>query len=87
MEYVREIVDSSVLDNVLTLPRSFHDRKVEILVFPVPDKEKKVNINQKKINELMEGSITQSLIGAVPHPDISLEEIRSLRLQKYDGSH
>jgi hypothetical protein len=87
MEYVREIVDSSVLDNVLTLPRSFHDRKVEILVFPVSDKEKKININQKKINELMEGSITQSLIGAVPHPDISLEEIRSLRLQKYDGSH
>ena len=87
MEYVREIVDSSVLDNVLTLPRSFHDRKVEILVFPVPDNEKKVNINQKKISELMEGSITQSLIGAVPHPDISLEEIRSLRLQKYDSSH
>jgi len=87
MEYVREIVDSSVLDNVLTLPRSFHDRKVEILVFPVPDNEKKVNINQKKISELMEGSITQSLIGAVPHPDISLEEIRSLRLQKHDCSH
>jgi len=87
MEYVREIVDSSVLDNILALPRSFHDRKVEILVFPVSDNEKKVSINPKKINELMEGSITKSLIGAVPHPDISLEEIRSLRLQKYDGSH
>jgi hypothetical protein len=86
MEYVREIVDSSVLDHVITLPRSFHDRKVEILVFPVcDDKEKKININQKKINELMEGSITQSLIGAVPHPDITLDEIRSLRLQKYDS--
>jgi len=49
--------------------------------------EKKVSINQKKINELMEGSVTQSLIGAVPHPDITLEEIRSLRLQKHDDSH
>jgi hypothetical protein len=87
MEYVREIVDSNVLDHVLTLPRSFHDRKVEILVFPVPDKGKKTNINQTKINELMEGSVTQSLIGAVPHPDISLDEIRSLRLHKYDGSN
>jgi hypothetical protein len=87
MEYLREIVDSSVLDHVLTLPRSFHDRKVEILVFPIQDKEKKVNINQTKINELMKGSVTQSLIGAVPHPDITLDEIRSLRLQKYDGSH
>jgi len=87
MEYVREIVESSVLDHVLSLPRSFHNRKVEILVFPVPDNEKKVKINSKKINELMEGSVTQSLIGAVPHPDISLEEIRSLRLQKYDCSN
>jgi len=87
MEYVREIVDSSVLDHALTLPRSFHDRKVEIMLFPVPDNEKTININQQKINELMEGSVTQSLIGSVPHPDISLEEIRSLRLKKYDGSH
>jgi hypothetical protein len=69
---VRGIVDSSVLDNVLSLPRSFHDRKVEVLVFPVrEDKENKININQKEINELMEGSVTQSLIGAVPHSDNS----------------
>jgi hypothetical protein len=26
----------------------------------------------------MEGSITQSLIGAIPHADISLDEIRAL---------
>ena len=87
MEFVREIVDSSALNQVLTLPRSFLNRKVEILVFPVQDKEKKVSITREKINELMEGSITQSLIGAVPHSDITLEEIRSKRLRKYDSSH
>jgi len=87
MEYIREIIDSNALDHVLTLPRSFHDRKVEILVFPVRDQEKKINIDRKKINELMKGSITQSLIGAVPHPEITLDEIRSLRLQKYDSAH
>ena len=87
MEFLREIIDSSVLDQVLTLPRSFHDRKVEILVFPVEEKEKKISIDRKKINELMEGSITQSLIGAVPHPDITPDEIRSQRLRKYDGIH
>jgi len=80
MEFVREIIDSTVLDRVLTLPRSFHGHKVEILVFPVREQE-------KKINELMEGSIMQSLIGAVPHPDITLDEIRSLRRQKYDSTH
>ena len=87
MDFIREVIDSSVLEHVLTLPRSFQDRKVEILVFPVHEQEKKTSIDQRKINDLMEGSVTQSLIGAIPHPDITLDEIRSLRLQKYDGTH
>ena len=87
MEFIREIIDSSVLEQVLRLPRSFHDRKVEILIFPVQEQEKKPSVAREKINELMEGSITQSLIGAVPHPDITFEEIRSLRLRKYDGTN
>ena len=87
MEFIREVVDSSVLNQVLDLPRSLHNRKVEILVFPVQNKEIKTTINIKKINELMDGSITKSLIGAVSHPDISPDEIRSLRLQKYDSTH
>ena len=87
MEFVREIVDSSALDQVLTLPRSFLNRKVEVLVFPLQSKEEKMSINREKISELMEGSITQSLIGSVPHSDITHEKIRSMRLQKYDGSH
>ena len=87
VEFVREIVDSSVLDQVITLPRSFHDRKVEILIFPVQEQGKKMTLDKSKINDLMEGSITQSLIGAVPHPDITPDEIRSMRLRKYDSSH
>ena len=83
MEFIREIIDSSVLEQVLPLPRSFHDRKVEILIFPVRE-QKRTGISKEKINELMEGSITQSLIGAVPQPDVTSKEIRSLRLQKYD---
>jgi len=79
MDYIREIIDASALDQVLTLPQSFQNQKVEILVFPVRE--------QNKISELMEGSITQSLIGAVPHPDISLDEIRLLRLHKNDSTN
>ena len=37
------------------------------------------------IDEMLEGSITQSLIGAVPISDISLEEIREERLKKYES--
>ena len=40
MEFVRKIVDSSALDQVLTLPRSLLNREVEILVFPVKEKGK-----------------------------------------------
>ena len=76
MEFVREIIDSNVLDQVLPLPHSFHNHKVEILVFPVQDRK-------KQLNDLMEGSITQSLIGAIPHSDVTLDEIRVLRLKKY----
>ena len=77
MEFVREIIDSNVLDQVLPLPHSFHNHKVEILVFPVQDRK-------KQLNDLMEGSITQSLIGAIPHSDVTLDEIRALRLKKYE---
>jgi hypothetical protein len=87
MEFLREIIDSSKLDHILTLPKSLHDRKVEILIFPAQEQKKLTGIDSGKINELMEGSITQSLIGAVPHPDITLDEIRSLRLRKYDNTH
>jgi hypothetical protein len=79
MEFVREIIDSNALDQVLSLPQSFHNHKVEILVFPVQDRK-------KQLNDLMEGSITQSLIGAIPHADMSLDDIRALRLKKYDSN-
>ena len=78
MEFVRQVVDSNILDQVLPLPHSFHNQKVEILVFPVQDRK-------TQLSDLMEGSITQSLIGAIPHSDITLDEIRALRLKKYDG--
>jgi hypothetical protein len=79
MEFVRKVIDSNALEQVLSLPRSFQNHKVEILVFPVQDRK-------SQLNDLMEGSITQSLIGAIPHADITLDEIRALRLKKYDSN-
>ena len=62
----------------------------KLVELPMPERisaaERLVGLVSKvPINQLMEGSITQSLIGAVPHFDISRDEIRSLRLRKYDG--
>jgi hypothetical protein len=35
MEFVRQIVNSNALEPVLTLPPSFHDVQVEVIVLPV----------------------------------------------------
>jgi len=35
MEFVRQIIDSNVLEPILTLPASFHDSQVEVIVLPV----------------------------------------------------
>ena len=77
MEYVRQVVESSVLLGVISLPVSFQNRKVEIIVRPV--------INDKMLDEMMEGSITQSLIGSVPDSGASLDEIRAERLRRYES--
>jgi hypothetical protein len=39
MEFVRQIVNSNTLKPILTLPPSFHDVQVEIIVLPVDNKQ------------------------------------------------
>jgi hypothetical protein len=41
-------------------------------------------ISRTKIKEMMKGSITESLIGIISDPNITLEEIRTERLSKYE---
>ena len=85
MEYVRQVVESSVLLGVISLPVSFQNRKVEIIVRPVIENKIKPVINDKMLDEMMEGSITQSLIGSVPDSGASLDEIRAERLRRYES--
>ena len=85
MEIVRQIVEGSALANVIPLPTSFRDRKVEVIVLPIVEKPSLTKYSGKKLDEMLEGSITQSLIGAIPISEISLEEIREERLRKYES--
>ena len=39
MEFLRKIINSNTLEQVLTLPPSFHDVKVEVIVLPVDNRE------------------------------------------------
>jgi predicted DNA-binding antitoxin AbrB/MazE fold protein len=41
-------------------------------------------ISRSEIKAMMKGSITESLIGIISDPDITLEEIRAERLSKYE---
>ena len=85
MEFVRQIVEGSELANVIPLPSSFRGGKVEVIVLPIAEKAPPSKYSGKNIDEMLEGSITQSLIGAIPFSDISLEEAREERLRKYES--
>jgi len=39
MEFVRQVVNSDILKPVLTLPPSFHDVQVEVIVLPVDNRK------------------------------------------------
>jgi len=86
MEVVRQIIDGSELANVIPLPTSFRNGKVEIIVLPIIlEKFLATKYSGKDLDEMLEGSITQSLIGAIPISEISLEEIREERVRKYES--
>ena len=80
MEAIRKYIDASSLMSIMTLPESFINRKLEVLVFPTEEREserEKIDIE----------SVVQSLIGAIPDVDMSLEELREERRHKYETAN
>lgn len=77
MEAIRKYIDASSLMSIMTLPESFINRKLEVLVFPTEEREAE---REKADIE----SVVQSLIGAIPDTDMSLEEFREERRHKYE---
>jgi hypothetical protein len=85
MEALRKIIDSKALETLFPLPKSFRNKDIEIIILPVNKKEEKPHVSRQMIDEMLPGSITQSLIGAIPFSNISLDDIRLERLQKYES--
>jgi hypothetical protein len=85
MEALRKIIDSKALETLFPLPKSFRNKDIEIIILPVNKKEGKPRVTRQMIDEMLPGSITQSLIGVIPFSDSSLEDIRLERLQKYES--
>lgn len=78
MEAIRKYIDASSLMSIMTLSESFVNGKLEALVFTTEEQESK----REKIDI---ESVVQSLIGAIPDADISLEELREERRHKYEA--
>ena len=84
MEAVRQVIDSQLLNGVISLPKGFWNKKVEVIVFLNEEKPVLPSLTLGDIDNMLEGSVTESLIGILPHSDMSLEDYRSERLKKYD---
>ena len=91
MTAVRKVVDSSTLTSLFDLPPDFKDKKIEVILFPVEEttEERKLPLfTMAQINEWVQTPEIQSLVGALKGtnlaPDISITDIRDMRLaEKY----
>jgi len=80
MEVIREYIEASRLMSVMTLPETFKNRKLEVIVISGEETAK----TRKKASEIDQA--VQSLLGAVPYTDMSLSELREERLKKYESA-
>lgn len=78
MEVVRRYMDADSLMTVMKLPEKFKNRKLEVIVLPAEEQEN----TPKKATDIEQA--LQSLVGAIPYTDMSLEELREERLKKYE---
>ena len=76
MEVIRKFIDANSLMSIMALPEAFRNRKLEIIVLPT---DEETTTRQKADVP----SIVQSLVGAIPHTDMTLSELRDERLEKY----
>ena len=74
MEAVRKILDASQLTSVISLPETFKNRKLEVIVFPVEEAADS-EWEREKIE-----MVVDSLTGSVPNAGLELEEYRDKRL-------
>jgi len=84
MEAVRQIVESNTLNGIIPLPSFFQDKKVEVIIFLTEDKAELPLLSKNDIDAMLKGSITESLIGAIPNTGKPLEDYRAERLSKYE---
>ena len=61
--------------DIMTLPETFKNQKLEVLIFQTEEQEPE-NVDIK--------SVVRSLIGAIPATDMSLDELKEERRHKFE---
>jgi len=84
VESVRQVVDSTLLSGIISLPRRFRNKKVEVTVSLNEEKSALPSITMSEIDAMMKGSITESLTGVIPQSGKTLDDYRAERLAKYE---
>ena len=82
MEVIRKFIDANSLMSIMTLPEAFRNQKLEIIVLPANEPEQTSEEQTKDIQ-----NIVRSLVGSIPHTDLSLNELRDERLKKYEAAY
>jgi len=80
MEVIRKFIDAKSLMSIMPLPEAFQNRKLEIIVLPTDEDtpaRQKADVSD----------IVRSLVGAIPHTDLTLSELRDERLRKYETAN
>ncbi|MDR3255200.1 MAG: hypothetical protein LBT31_06505 [Synergistaceae bacterium] len=82
----RQIINADALESVISVPPNFKSKKVEVVIRIIEEKEPLPKINLRELDTMMEGSAAQALCGILENTDkdITLDEIRTERLSKYE---
>jgi hypothetical protein len=84
MAAVKYIVDGNLLNNLVSLPESFHNIKLEITITPAAEKKTQPSLTRSKLKSMLKGSVTESLSGSLPRTDMTVEDFRAERLEKFE---
>jgi hypothetical protein len=84
MASLKHIVDGKLLGSVVSLPESFLNIKLEITITPTVSDHDKTSLTRNKLRSLLKGSVTESLSGSLPHTDMTLEDLRAERLNRFE---
>ena len=82
MEVIRKFIDANSLMSIMPLPEAFRNQKLEVIVLPADEQEQ---ASEKQTKDIQ--NIVRSLVGSIPHTDLSLNDMRDERLKKYEAAY